>query len=57
MLAPGKKLSETSASTCLSGGCVRETLYIVKMYSEDMQRATLEASARRPRMCGQAGVS
>ena len=28
ILAPGKKLSEMSVSTVLSGGWVRETLYI-----------------------------
>ena len=32
ILAPGRKLSEMSLSTCLSGGCVRDSLYIVKMY-------------------------
>src|SRR4051812_44186149 len=32
ILAPGMKLSEMSLSTCLSGGCVRDSLYIVKMY-------------------------
>ena len=29
ILAPGKKLSEMSLSTVLSGGCVRLSLYIV----------------------------
>ena len=32
ILAPGMKLSEMSFSTCLSGGCVRLSLYMVKMY-------------------------
>jgi hypothetical protein len=45
ILAPGKKLRETSVSTLVSGGWVRETLYMVKMYSVDMQRGTI-ATAR-----------
>jgi hypothetical protein len=36
ILAPGRKLSEMSLSTCLSGGCVRDSLYIVKMYWLDI---------------------
>src|SRR4051794_13436210 len=32
IFAPGRKLSEMSRSTCLSGGCVRDSLYIWKMY-------------------------
>ena len=36
ILAPGRKLREMSFSTCLSGGCVRNSLYIVKMYWLDM---------------------
>src|SRR3954470_11581569 len=32
IFAPGRKLSEMSRSTCLSGGCVRDNLYIWKMY-------------------------
>ena len=38
ILAPWKKLSEMSDSTVLSGGWVRETPCIVKMYSEAMGR-------------------
>ena len=36
ILAPGRKLSEMSLSTCLSGGCVRDSLYMVKMYWLDI---------------------
>ena len=36
ILAPGMKLSEMSFSTCLSGGCVRDSLYMVKMYWLDI---------------------
>ena len=32
ILAPGMNDSETSLSTVLSGGCVRPSLYMVKMY-------------------------
>src|SRR3954464_8399600 len=32
IFAPGRKLSEMSRSTCLSGGCVRDNLYIWTMY-------------------------
>ena len=34
IFAPWKKLSEMFSSTVLSGGCVRETRCMVKMYSE-----------------------
>jgi hypothetical protein len=36
IFAPGRKLSEMSRSTCLSGGCVRDSLYIVNTYWLDM---------------------
>ena len=36
ILAPGMKLSEMSLSTCLSGGCVRLSLYMVKTYWLDI---------------------
>jgi hypothetical protein len=36
IFAPGMKLSEMSLSTCLSGGCVRDSLYIVKTYWLDI---------------------
>ena len=36
ILAPGMKLSEMSLSTCLSGGCVLLSLYMVKMYWLDI---------------------
>src|SRR5687768_18334017 len=44
ILAPWKKLSEMSASTCLSGGWVRETRCMVKMYSEDTVRQVRESA-------------
>jgi hypothetical protein len=36
IFAPGRKLSEMSSSTFLSGGWTRDSLYIVKMYCVDM---------------------
>ena len=36
IFAPGKNDSEMSLSTCLSGGCVRDSLYMVKMYWLDI---------------------
>src|SRR5687767_12545306 len=44
ILAPGRKLSEMSLSTCLSGGCVRDSLYMVKMYWLDMRRRRIDPS-------------
>ena len=43
IFAPGRNDSEMSFSTCLSGGWVRESLYIVKMYWLDMARLRLAA--------------
>ncbi len=34
IFAPWKKLNEMFSSTALSGGCVRETPCMVKMYSD-----------------------
>ena len=36
IFAPGMKDSEMSFRTCLSGGCVRDSLYIVKTYWLDI---------------------
>ena len=36
IFAPGRKLSEMSSSTFLSGGWTRDSLYMVKMYWLDM---------------------
>ena len=38
IFAPGRKLSEMSSSTFLSGGWTRDSLYIVNMYWLDMSR-------------------
>ena len=43
IFAPGKKDSEMSFSTCLSGGCVRDSLYIVKTYWLDIRRLRIGA--------------
>src|SRR5688572_23478100 len=53
ILAPWKKLSEMSLSTCFSGGCVREARCMVKMYSADTSRQVRDSSCavsggRRP---------
>src|SRR3954463_2575974 len=44
IFAPGRNDSEMSFSTCLSGGCVRLSLYMVKMYCA--LTATVLAGAR-----------
>ena len=44
IFAPGRKLSEMSSSTRLSGGWTRDSLYIVNMYCVD---TAAEASGRR----------
>ena len=36
IFAPGRKLSEMSSRTRLSGGWTRDSLYMVKMYCADM---------------------
>ena len=47
IFAPGRKLSEMSRSTCLSGGCVRDSLYIEKMYWLDIRRVRIDAPRGR----------
>ena len=42
-LAPGMNESEMSFRTCLSGGCVRDSLYMVKTYWLDIRRLRIGA--------------